>query len=203
MLTFNDETHTYTIDGKGVPGVTEIVNRISPGFNVSDAVVSQAARRGTAVHEYCELADYGALEPEQVEPALTGYVNAYLSFLRDWRPQWAFVEKPLGSETFGFAGTPDRLGFISGRPALVDVKTTSNPDRKAKIKLACQLAGYELLCMDNCPELSDIDCLGLFLKPDGRYSVIDRKKLERRYKFSSVPMFIMLLEITRIAEGYK
>lgn len=202
MLTFNPETHTYAIDGKAVPGVTEIVNRLSPGFNVSDAVITQAARRGTAVHEYCELTDYGALEPEQVEPELTGYVNAYLSFLRDYRPKWAFVEKPLASSSSGFAGTLDRFGFVSGRPTLVDIKTTSNPDRRAKIKLACQLAGYEILCKENC-DISGLDCLGLYLTRKGSYTVVSMNKIQERYKFDAVTLFRSLLDIAKIAEGYK
>ena len=85
-LTFDPDTHTYCIDGKKVPSVTQICDLLTHAkIRCRRGVSGQAARRGSAVHEYCELIDYDA-PPDEIEPELVGYVRAYLTFLRDYSP---------------------------------------------------------------------------------------------------------------------
>ena len=199
MLNFDPESHIYTIDGKIVPSVTGVVARVRNGFAVSDAVINQAARRGSIIHEYCELIDYGA-PPELVEPQLVGYVNAYQAFLRDYMPKWEYIEKPLGDAELGFAGTLDRLGVIGKRKAIVDIKTTSSMDREAKIQLACQLAGYGILANSNGLGV-DFDYLGVNLKANGKYTVINRRDIEKRYGFDASCLFATLLLVEKIVGG--
>ena len=58
-LVFNEDNHTYELDGRPLPSVTEILSILNDFSDVSPYVLAQAARRGTLVHEYCEMIDYG------------------------------------------------------------------------------------------------------------------------------------------------
>lgn len=130
-----------------------------------------------------------------------GYVTAYLAFLRDYRPEWLYIETPLHSEEHGYAGRVDRIGYIDKAVTVVDIKTTASMDRAAKIKLACQLAGYT----DAFEERYGIKVsggLGVQLKKDGKYTVHEQRKIESKYGFMSRPMFYDLLTITNIIGGY-
>jgi len=170
---------------------------------VNPATLAQAARRGTLVHEYTESIDYGIpLEEIEIEPELAGYVQAWLRFKRDWLFTPLHIEKPLYSTTSGYAGRLDRIGTVNGHLAIVDVKTTTSFDRLAKIALACQLSGYDRLCVEN--DIPDIDYLyGVQLKKDGTYTVHDAAKIESKYKFSAAQTFEYALRVKKVIGGFE
>ena len=188
-----------------MPSVTQIVDVITASERnaISPAVLAQAARRGTLVHEYTESIDYGIpLEEIEIDPALAGYVQAWLRFKRDWMFTPLHIEKPLYDVKDGFAGRLDRVGTINGRLGIVDIKTTTSFDREAKIALACQLAGYERLCMADlisapCPKY------GVQLKKDGTYTVHDADKIQEKYKFDAWLTFRDALSIKKLIGGYE
>ena len=188
-----------------MPSVTQIVDVIiaSERNAVNPATLAQAARRGTLVHEYTESVDYGIpLEEIEIEPELAGYVQAWLRFKRDWQFTPLHIEKPLYSTPSGYAGRLDRIGTMNGRSAIVDIKTTTSFDRMAKIALACQLAGYEWLCMaglisNPCPKY------GVQLKKDGTYTVHDADKIQEKYKFDAAQAFSNALQIKKLIGGFE
>ena len=68
-LVFDEEKHLYFYDGHIIPSVTEICSPLQSFDDVSPAVLQQAQRRGTQVHEYTQLIDYGVTAEElEVEP---------------------------------------------------------------------------------------------------------------------------------------
>lgn len=188
-----------------MPSVTQIVAVITASERnaINPAVLAQAARRGTLVHEYTESIDYGIpLEEIEIDPALAGYVQSWLHFKRDWLFTPLYIEKPLYDAEGGFAGRLDRVGTINGRLGIADIKTTTSFDRKAKIALACQLAGYERLCMADlisapCPKY------GVQLKKDGTYTVHDADKIQEKYKFDAWRAFCDALSIKKLIGGYE
>lgn len=196
---FNETSHTYEVDGARLPSVTEICSLLRPPDNISPEVLRQAARRGTAVHEYAQLLDYG-IEPDEmdVEPELAGYVTAYIRFLRDYKPEWELIEQPLYSLDLGFAGTLDRFGEIDGQPVILDIKTASSVNRATRISWAVQLAGYLALLNRECDKR-----LNLLLKKDGTYQLIDAEDTERKYSFTASVLFSVLLDIKHITGGRK
>lgn len=196
MIHFDEATHTYSIDGKKLPSVTEICGLLNNWGDLNPAILMQAARRGTVVHEYCELVDYGVDEDGiECEPELAGYVIAYMRFLRDYRPLWEMVEQKVYSEQFGFAGTLDRFGTIDGKPVLLDIKTSSSVNKLAKIIWACQLSAYTLLL---AKEGEEVKRWNLVLKRDGKYQIIDAAESEKKYAFSGFSLFNTLLLIWKI-----
>lgn len=170
---------------------------------INPAVLAQAARRGTLVHEYTESIDYGIpLEEIDIDPALAGYVQSWLRFKRDWQFVPLYIEKALYSAGDGFAGRLDRVGTINGRLTIVDVKTTTSFDRPAKVALACQLAGYERLCMDEIISAT-YSKYGVQLKKDGTYTVHDADKIQEKYKFDAAQTFSNALQIKKLIGGYQ
>ena len=197
---YNEEEHSYTVDGKRVPSVTEIVGLLTAGKyqDTNAAMMEQAKRRGTAVHELCELIDCG-IDPEELEipPDLVGYVNAYLAFLRDYRPEWDYLEKVVF--TSEYAGRADRIGTIDGKKCVVDIKTTANMDRLSKLSLYFQLRAYG-------NAVGGIQTgLGVQLRTNGRYTVHRMEKIRDNYLQNKNPGILWggLLETTKLIGGYE
>jgi len=194
---FDAERHIYTVDGKVYPSVTDICSMLTSFGEINPAIIQNAARRGTAVHELCAMVDYGC-ETDGIpcEPDLVGYVLAYMRFLRDYKPDWEMIEHRLYSPDFGYAGTLDRFGKIDGKPWLIDLKTTATPNRATRIAWACQLAGYgELLQRDG------INMADLQLKKDGTYRLIRADETEKKYEFKAFGLFFTLLNIYKLTRG--
>lgn len=195
-LVFDEDRHIYTYDGHIYPSVTEICAPLQ-SFDVSPAVLQQAQRRGTQVHEYTQLIDYGVTaEDLEVEPELAGYVLAYMRFLRDYKPEWTMIEQPLVSTSSHYAGTLDRFGEIDGKPWLVDIKTTAQPKRPTLISWACQLEGYQRML--ECYVYGRTD---LQLKKDGTYKLYFSFSTQDKYDFDAADLFDKLLQINRILKG--
>jgi len=164
-VVFDPATHTYTVDGVRLPSVTEICRFLSYDRKSDKPwLAQQAADRGTRVHEYTVMLDYGE-EPEDIEPDCAGYVTAYRRFLHDYQPEWQGIETVLGSKSLGYAGTCDRYGVINGRRAVLDIKTGSSVN---KVSVASQLAGYEMLLWSTKDFTADDPCC-LLLRKDGTY----------------------------------
>ena len=202
VLTFDSSTHTYTIGGKNVPSVTEIVGlltaqRYDSGTN--QAVMRQAAQRGTLVHECTELIDYGIpLDEIEIVPEIAPYVQAYMNFLRDYSPQWLLIESPVSDAAAGYAGTLDRLGVIDDSLTIVDIKTGSDVSRISKIKWAVQTEGYR----EALPEqFRQARRKILLLRNTGKYTFYDAHSFEEKYNFDSELLFNRLLSLTRHIGG--
>ena len=197
FLKFDADSHTYTVNGEKLPSVTDICSMLTR-YDINPDVLRQAARRGTMVHEYCELIDYGVeTDGLPVEPELAGYVMAYMHFLRDYKPEWELIEQKMFSMSLGVAGTLDRFGTIDGHPTIVDLKTSPSADRRTKVAWACQLSGYEALL--NREE--DIRRWDVVLKKDGTYTIVDAGETEKRYGFSGKVLFSVLTSIQKILTG--
>lgn len=205
-MTYDPEAHAYTVDGRRVPSVTEIAGVLTAAkyAAMNPAILEQAKRRGTEVHELCEMIDCG-VDPEELDvaPELVGYVNAYLAFLRDWSPEWLFIEKPVF--TYGYAGRADRIGIIDGKNVVVDIKTTANMDRLSKLALIVQLYGYA----DAWEQMGNAEVnrsFGVQLKRDGTYTLHESDKIREKYLPAGMPLdglFYRLLSIARLIGGYQ
>ena len=198
-LIFHEETHTYELDGVKLPSVTEILSPFSGTDAVSSAVLNQAARRGSLVHAYTQLIDYG-IAPEDIDivPELAGYVSAYLRFLRDWQPTWELIEQPV-HYGMAYAGTLDRYGTIDDKAVMVDIKSTSGASRQQKVVWACQLEGYDRALPPQFPKPKKH--LNLLLKSNGKYTLYDAADSEDRYNFSASDLFMCCLLIHKARFG--
>jgi hypothetical protein len=94
----------------------------------------KAANRGTEVHSYAEKLVKG--EEVEVPPELSGYVDAYIRFLDEWKPRPVLVEATVANLQWGYAGQLDLVADLpNGERALLDLKTSKGvyPDMAPQI----------------------------------------------------------------------
>jgi hypothetical protein len=127
MLTFEEDTHTYRVDGKVYPSVTQTMQKagLIDLSMIPAATLEKARQEGKAVHRMveaeCKGESYVNL-PGWLKP----YQRAWHLFV-EWSgfELWASEER-LYNERYGFAGTPDLVGiphkFKDPQPAAVDLK---------------------------------------------------------------------------------
>ena len=136
MLTFSPESHTYKLDGKVLPGVSEILKGMGfiPAYRDDGGL---AVNYGTIVHKTLELLDNNALE--SFDPAIEPLVKKYVEWKKNFGIYEMSVEKQCCCETY--AGCLDRLAYLENDIVVIDIKT-GNPYSWHK----WQLAGYGGLC---------------------------------------------------------
>lgn len=164
-LVFYDTGHIYELDGVQLPSVSEMTRFISREIygTVTQFTLDNAAERGTKVHKLCEALDkYGECEaPEDV----SGYVMAYLKFLKEHKPEWKEIETAHYHPDKIYAGTLDRYGTLDGRSAVVDIKTSRVIQKPL---YTAQLNLYRLMLS------APVDALIiLHLKADATYKLVE------------------------------
>ena len=98
----------------------------------------QAANRGTEVHQLAEAYIRG--DEIEVPDALDGHVRQYERFVKEHNVMPVAVECVIANRTVGYCGTFDLVADLSGRRALLDIKTSRSgifPET------ALQLTAYE------------------------------------------------------------
>lgn len=173
-LIFYPETHTYWLDGKQLPSVTDVLRFLSQDAysKISKYTLQTAAERGTRIHEACEVFDlYGELPDYEEDYDIFPYVTAYANFCNDYQPVWMAIEEPVTDGEY--AGTVDRIGRVKGIDGLVcvDVKSSS----KIYINsVSAQVYKYSNMYSQQSPvpvgEETSMYCL--HLKNTGQYDFI-------------------------------
>lgn len=149
---FYPETHTYTLDGKEIPSVTQLVEIYSTAKVEEDSdlelTFESAAERGTLLHGYLEhRLTGGEVEDYEIPSSYGGYVDAIELFLSEHELEPMLIETQMYSTPdFAFAGTPDYVGEFDDNLAIVDWKFVSQVQ---KTKVGAQLNGYKILCENN------------------------------------------------------
>ena len=125
-LLFNEELHQYSVDGRIIPSVTQIISAVGLyEFDfVSDETLAVAAERGRKVHTMIEYYEQGDLDASTLDQERRGYFDGYLSL----KEAKLLPEKPTKiewrgwSEKYGFAGCIDQ---VWGEDWINDHKTGS------------------------------------------------------------------------------
>lgn len=129
MLTFHEPTHTYRADGVVVPSVTQVLAGLHTFAHVAPDVLSAAALRGSNVHMACQFLDEDALDESQFTGEELSYLEGWKAFLADHQPNWSAIEVPFHNRSYGYCGTPDRIGnmLLDGtrHNVVIDIKTAA------------------------------------------------------------------------------
>jgi len=141
-LAFDEATHTYSLDGKVVPSVTQILNIANDFGFVNKDVLDRASKFGTAVHKATELYDACDLNEATLDIALLPYLDAWKMFLSNTNFRVISSEARVYSK-HGYAGTFDRLGYLDGRLTLLDIKTSTTVARSTSLQLAAYEQAYK------------------------------------------------------------
>lgn len=162
-LLFDPVEHAYTVAGKRLPSVTQILSPLVDYSIVPRDVLERAQKLGTAVHRMTELYDLDDLDMDCLADELVPYLTAWIKFRAESGFVPETIEKRLYHPALRFAGTPDRSGLINGRRAVLDIKKmlTLGP------VIGLQLAAYSELFAKNGTQIEDRYALGL--RADGTY----------------------------------
>lgn len=139
MIHFDANTHTYTAGGVVVPSVTQALSAVSEYAGVPHHVLEKARQLGTAVHKAVELKLQDRLDESSMDPDVAARFYQFWRWFRAGDFEVEDTEERVYSEKYGFAGTLDLSGKLRGKPALIDVKTTS----KLMVTVGPQTAAYE------------------------------------------------------------
>jgi hypothetical protein len=149
-LIFCEGPHTYTLDGRPVPGVTSVLKALPNEYgHVAPEVMAAASALGTAVHRVIELDVRRELDEEDLDPVLLPYLGQWREFLATSGFRVLGSELEVASRKYGYAGKLDLVGVLHGRKALVDAKRTAQVPRSA----GPQTAGYKLATQECRPDL--------------------------------------------------
>ncbi len=161
---FDPITHTYRINGRPVPSVTQVLGDVLPGWKASEWYL----QRGSAVHAAAAFIARG--QEFDFDPAITMQVFALQHFFSQVAPVVLAVEQQVYSEPHQYAGTYDLLCEFGGRRVLIDFKSTLGPS------VPYQLAAYGALCPDKRGTRWGA---GVEIRDDGTYSMSEVYDLQR------------------------
>lgn len=150
-LQFDEDSHSYTLDGKPCVGVTETLKDLSSREYrfVKAEVMAEAAWLGQAVHKVIELDIEGELDEESLDERLVGYLEKWRHFVATSGFRPILSESKVFSRKFSYAGTLDLFGILNGEAALIDAKRCASVPRTA----GPQTAAYEIALRECYPEI--------------------------------------------------
>ena len=170
-LSFDADHHVYSIGGRHVPSVTQIIGAVIPRQWNPD---SWYMERGTMIHKAAVLMLRKELDESTLDPRISGQVSAAARAVRDLSidPYFCVLEKPRANSTYGFAGTPD---LFLPHGLILDWKSSVEPTAEM------QLGAYSILCEEPKARL-----LACELHEDGTYQLSEYKAPRARNLFLNI-----------------
>lgn len=125
VLKFEPGSHTYTLDGRKLPSVTQVLAPLND-YSMVPADILEAARVfGQHVHEACDLLNRDELDWQTLDTALVPYVSAWRDFLQDTGAVVIASESRVVHAKLGYAGSPDVVLAWGNRTMVPDIKATA------------------------------------------------------------------------------
>lgn len=153
------------------PRVTEILRAFTSYDQVPKQILDNAAARGTTVHALCAGIAKGAWLPDgMIGAEYLGYVNSFKQWMQAQVVSFDIIETRYLDEDLGYSG---QLDFVitgsDGRKYLVDLKTSSKPQKTYPIQMAAYdrllkkhgilVEGAMIVYLNKNGEFPDIDFL--------------------------------------------
>ena len=176
MLEFIEETHTYIYNGVILPSVSSILKQVFPlkYERVPKNILENKSNYGTELHKFIEIIE--KKKPKKPLAYIKRYykpniyqeesLKDYLKIKDKYKIEITDSEKRISYKML-YAGTLDLKGYVNGKSAIIDIKTTYELD---ELYVSWQNSLYELA--DG--EVEELYCLWL---PKGRLGKLI--KLER------------------------
>ena len=177
VLSLDEATHTYRLDGRPLISVTQALNE--GGFGswqkwCEPAALEYASALGRAVHDAIHFYEEGSLDIDSIDPAVMPRLQAYEKFLLETGAVAIATEQRVHNTLYGYAGTDDWNGLFDDEKAIIDYKSgVVHPS------VGLQLAGY---C--GCfPAPSTFRRFSLQLRSDATYRLHEYPRSEFREEF--------------------
>lgn len=165
-IKFDRETHSYTLNGKVLPSVTQILKGV--GCIDTRWYTEEGRARGSAVDTLTELADSGKLDWGKLRteyPTLVGYAESWVKFCKECEFQVDLSQHRVVHPDGWYAGTLDRLGLLGAAGLtrfLLDIKTGDPAFWHPLQTVAYTLCG---------PDMVRRGCV--YLRPDSTYKLVE------------------------------
>lgn len=197
MLEFNEEKHEYTLNGKKLISVTQLMQKhgLAPSYaGVSSEVLNAKAERGTLIHK--EIEDFnksGAI-------GFTDEMDQYKEYIKSKDVEVLESEHRVNNDIV--AGTVDLVLNYNGNIVVADIKTTYQLHLES---VKWQLSIYAYLMFDDrdvvgywgdYPRYEDVSGQAFHFNKEGKLNVVDIKLMP----FEEVDK---LMECERKGEIYK
>ena len=140
MLNFDEAKHEYTLDGKKLISVTQLMQKhgLAPSYaGVSTDVLNAKAERGSLIHK--EIEDYIKEKKVGFTPELSNFID----FIKKNEYRVEGSEKRVNNDIV--AGTIDLIIDCYGLPIIADIKTNAQLHHEA---VSWQLSIYLWLYLD-------------------------------------------------------
>lgn len=126
-LEFEPIAHRYTLGGRVLPSVTQILEPYEDWGAVPPDVMAAAKDRGTRVHAAAALIADGLIGSEDCDEDIQPYLRQFERFLAESGFRVYLSEERVHS-SLGYAGTLDLYGdFPKRKRSLLDIKSGSVP----------------------------------------------------------------------------
>ena len=136
MFKFDEVNHTYTLNGRRLPSVTEVIrSNFGDPFNSREWYM----QRGKALHKAIELLCQNKLDWSSVHPEVLPRLKSFENFIKDTNSEVLQNEIRTYSKRLQFAGTTDAVIRMDDIMYLVDFKSSITPE------VDIQLGGYSIL----------------------------------------------------------
>lgn len=138
VVTFDEATHTYRMDGIVVPSVTQCLEPCHDFRFVNPKDLERAQIMGRKVHKTVELYELGRLDIGSLHHALAAHLEQWIKAKEFLKIDVISTERMVYSSARRYAGTMDIHCRIAGEEHIIDIKSG------ARMKPhALQTAGYK------------------------------------------------------------
>lgn len=145
-LHFDEATHSYSMGGRPLVSVTQVIRSHMQGWAASD----WHKDRGSATHKAVALALEDRLDWSSLDPRIEGRTRAILNFIRDTKLRPVEIERRLGTAIYRYAGCVDLLAEDEeGGLTVVDYKSSFEPSAIVQVSAYAKLAELNSLGVPN------------------------------------------------------
>lgn len=160
-VVFNEEDHSYTLNGKRLDGITGLIKAVKfPGKykDIPQAILEQASLEGSKIHKSCEFADkLGVIENQEAQ----AYLNMQRSVLcHSVANEYTVTDGEHWASNIDCIWASDDEHIY-----LVDIKTTYELDKEY---LSWQLSVYAYMFELQNPHMKVSGLLGVHLFKEGK-----------------------------------
>lgn len=120
VIGFNEADHTYTLDGRPVPGVTSALDMLYDFRFVSAEALEASRDLGSKVHKTVQLFEDGTLKRKGLHSVLDNHLIQYERFKSDFNYVCAATEVFVGSRKHQYCGQLDNHGLLLPFPEMPD-----------------------------------------------------------------------------------
>lgn len=164
---FNEQTHTYKLNDKILPSVTQIINEVlfyNKYSSVSEDTLELAKKKGSLIHK--EIEDY-------IKTRSTGFtteLQSFINIVKDKKLEYMKSEVKVHNKEI--AGTIDIVCKIGDKNVIIDTKTTSEFDKEY---VSWQLSMYAYI-IETYYNIPVNELYGMWLRDDKSKFVKVEKK---------------------------